>query len=155
MLSDNDIEQEIRAERRMSYQFLANQIDAIKSHQWSITHYGLLVFAGIVGITTILGDNTNKPNLLLSIMLWVLCTYILVFIIYMLYKYQINLRDNRRESIELETTFERRYKIREKAHIPLRYFNYWYQGQILFSFKLSLVLGWGFTMWYIYSILIN
>ena len=86
-LSDKETEKEANAENRMRYQFLAQQIDTIKGLQWSITYYALLVFAGIVGIVTLIYKNLKydpKVYLFLSIGLFILATFILVFIIYMI-----------------------------------------------------------------------
>jgi hypothetical protein len=158
MLTENDIEKEKRAERRMRYSFNAEQIDTVKRHQWDMTHYALLIFAGIVGITTLIIDKKlfcTKYYILIGIGLMILDTYILAFIIYMLWIYQHNLMSNRHTTIELETTFETRYEIRKNAPIPINYFSYWFQGGILFSFKLSIILGWGFSMLYVFRKLIN
>jgi hypothetical protein len=90
MLTKIDIEKEKRAENRMRYSFNATQIDTIKSHQWNMTYYALLVFAGIVGITTLIIDKKlfcQKYFILFGIGLMILDTYILVFIIYMSTRY--------------------------------------------------------------------
>ncbi len=162
MLNKDDLEKEKRAERRMRYPFNATQIDTIKRHQWDMTHYALLVFAGITGITTLLYNNLfekkeiyEQYRLPLAITLIVISTYILIFIFRMLILYQRNLVFNRRESIRIEKEFETVSDIR-RENIPPRYFNYWYQGEILFTFKLSIVIGYSFSVWYIiFKLLIN
>ena len=76
-------EREGNAENRMRYQFLAQQIDNYKSQQWSMTYYALLVFAGIVGITTILHKELCGKDYLiyLGIILAIILTFILAFVI--------------------------------------------------------------------------
>jgi Na+/H+-dicarboxylate symporter len=157
MLTKDDLEKERRSEYRMRYQFIAAQIDTIKRHQWDMTHYALLMFAGIVGITTLIQEkNLVGCNLYLpfGILLWILDTYILVFIIYMMCRYQRNLVANRRDSIALENKFETCIEIRKET-IPSNYFNFTYQGEILFTFIFSIFLGYGFSMLYVFRKLIN
>jgi len=78
----------------------------------------------------------------------------LAFIIYMFWVYQKCLISNRRLTIELEEKFVTYEDIR-KLPIPKRYFKYWFQGHILITFKLSIVLGYVFSMWYIFEKLIR
>jgi len=152
----SDTEKEENAENRMRYQFLAHQIDNYKSQQWSMTYYALLVFAGIIGITTILHKELCGVDYLiyLGIIIAILLTFILAFIIYMFWVYQKCLISNRRLTIELEEKFVTYEDIR-KLPIPKRYFKYWFQGHILITFKLSIVLGYVFSMWYIFEKLIR
>lgn len=85
MLSHVDIEKEKKSERRIRYLFNAAQIDTIKRHQWNITHYALLIFAGIVGMTSLIVENIPEKYLVyLGIGLIILDIYILIFIINML-----------------------------------------------------------------------
>jgi len=87
MANEEDLEKEERAERRMRYQFLAQQIDTIKGHQWSMTYYALLVFAGIVGITKLVSINFNQDwHKCFGIFLILISAFTCGFIIFLMSK---------------------------------------------------------------------
>ena len=155
MANIDDIEKEERAERRMRYQFLAQQIDTIKGHHWAMTYYALLVFAGIVGITKLVSNSFNqKVHICIGIFLILISAFTCIFIIFLLSKYQRCLMANRNNSITIENTFYTEEEFRSSTStIPEKYFQFWYQGYILGSLIVSIVLGFIFSIAYIIVIL--
>jgi len=145
----SDVEKEKRAERRVNYANRTNDMRQIKGQQWLIVYYCLLLFAGIVGLTSVLDKiegvkNWNEIGALLLIM----ALLIPFFGIFAIYKNQKILKADRIETLAIEHKFYTGAEYHKKSISPF-YVTYWFHWQYWLPFKVSIIIGAIFTIFFL------
>jgi hypothetical protein len=137
-------ERQKRAERLVNYENRTNDMREIKSQQWLIVYYCLLLNGGIIGITNVVKDINEVVIFFLAILSY----FIALFSCFAIFNNQRILSLDRIETLEIETTFFTKLEY-HKAKIDPLYVTYWFHWQYWLAFKLSVVGGSAFTVWYL------
>jgi hypothetical protein len=139
----DDIEKESRAERLVNYANRTNDMRQLKTQQWVIVSYSLSLFAGIIGISSIVPNIKDLGGFLLVVM----AIIVFCFSIFALIVNQGILTKNRVETIEMEKKFFTKLEYHKKRIKPT-YVTYWFHWQYWLTFKISIVIGIILTIWY-------
>jgi len=140
----DDIEKAKRAERLVNYANRTNDMRQIKSQQWLIVYYCSLLFAGIIGLTTAIKSTTD----IVGSIMFLLTLMIPVFGIRAIIRNHKILVADRIETLEIEKKFYTKLEYHKSEIKPL-YVSYWFHWQYWLSFKLAIIVGCCFTLWYL------
>jgi len=116
----------------------------IKSQQWHIVYYCSLVFAGLIGFSKVIPSLSEKG----TIILFLFSLVILVFGIFAVSRNQNLLKKNRRKTLEIEQNFVFKEHF-HKGTVKKSYTTYWFHWMYWIPYKIAILVGFAFTLWYL------
>lgn len=143
---------------RMRYPVLIDDIKYIKSRQWVVTYYLLLLYGGIAGFYKLMEFDIGKNPCVQKNVLVIITLLVATLGTYYQYDFQDRIVQYRKHLYDLLNNFSEEFRQSENKLIEKRFANIegyisWWNGFWLFTFPFILMLWIGalFVCWYFFG----